>query len=154
MRLYNELNPDQPITAIELKSSPFFFLPALPIDNRNYFIRLESSLSNNLYEFETPSKSFRANTSHMHLALNFNPKLRININSGNYNEQDISHGSIYTLPLLILLTILAYNYNKISPILVQFLNFVNRLNNERLANSENGNNSSLTAKRKTKSKKI
>ncbi len=154
MRLFNELNPDQPITAIELKSSPFFFLPPLPIDNRNYFIRLESSLSNNLYEFEAPSKSFRANTSHMHLTLNFNPKLRINMNSGNYNEQDISHGSIYTLPLLILLAILAYNYNKISPVLGQFLNFINRLNTERLANSENGNNSSLIAKRKTKIKKI
>jgi len=154
VRLFNELNPDHPITALAMSSSPFFFLPALPIDNKNYFVRLESSLSNNMYEFDTPSKSFRANTSHLHLTFNFNPKLRINPNSGHYSEQDLTHGSIYTLPLLILLTILIYNYSKISPVLLQFLNFAGRLYNERLTNLENSNNSALTAKRKIKSKKI
>ncbi|CAG2165017.1 unnamed protein product [Oppiella nova] len=153
VRLFNDVNGDQPITTIAFTSSPFFFLPALNIDNRNYFIRLESSLSPNLYELETPSKSFRANTSHTHLTLTFNPKSKANVNSNHYIEHDITHGSVYTLPLILLFITIIYNYNKISPLLQQTFHYFNRLNAERALNSENIN-SLFTIKRKPKSKKI
>ncbi|XP_054167363.1 BOS complex subunit NOMO3-like [Oppia nitens] len=151
IRLYSELNPDQPITTIALNKSPFFFLPPLNIDNRNYFIRLESSLSSNIYELDTPLRTFRANTSHIHLTITFNPRLKSNDNSNYFIDQDISHGSIYTLPLILIITIAVYNYSKIYPFIIQMSNNFNRLNAERTLDTDIN---SFFVKKKTKSKKI
>ena len=156
MRLFSETNGDQPITTIAMSSSPFFFLPVLTIDNKNYIIRIESSLSPNLYEFESLSKTFRANTSHLHLSFSFSPKPKANANSYHYTDHDVNEGSVFLLPFIVLVTLAVFNYKKIQPFIVQISDFINRFNNERIGQRDRAreDSPSVGPKRKTKSKKI
>lgn len=109
------MNPDHPVSTLALGSSFFFFFPSIPIDNRNYFIRMETSLSSNLYEIDSPVRSFRANTSYIHFTFNFNLKSRgSNLGINSDHESVVSQGSFYTLPSVVILTIIIYNYSKLS----------------------------------------
>ncbi|GFW16883.1 nodal modulator 2 [Trichonephila clavipes] len=109
VRLYREDTPDQIIHSLSLGQSSFFYLPSLPIDNKMYILRLESSLSNNAYYFEQPSLVFCANTSFYHFTFNFNPRVKS-------VEQEVTQGSVLALPVSIILLILIYNYTKFIPL--------------------------------------
>lgn len=109
MRLYREDVPDQIIHSISLGQSSFFYLPSMPIDNKVYLLRLESSLPTNAYYLEQPSLTFCANTSFYHFTLSFSPKMKS-------TEQEVTQGSVLALPVAILALILIYNYTKLLPL--------------------------------------
>ncbi|GFT64984.1 nodal modulator 2 [Nephila pilipes] len=109
VRLYRDDTPDQIIHSLSLGLSSFFYLPSLPIDNKVYILRLESSLSNNAYYFEQPSLVFCANTSFYHFTFHFNPRMKS-------VEQEVTQGSVLALPVSIILLILVYNYTKFIPL--------------------------------------
>lgn len=109
VRLYREDAPDQAVHSVILGQSSFFYLPALPIDNKVYVLQLESSLSINAYYFEQPSTTFCANTSFYHFTFPFEPRIKS-------VEQEVTQGSVLALPVAIIALLLAYNYSKIFPL--------------------------------------
>ncbi|RWS12490.1 nodal modulator 3-like protein [Dinothrombium tinctorium] len=152
VKLFAENNPEPPIAVIPLTSS-FFSLPTIPIDNRVYSIKLESSLSPSVYEFQTTSVSFSANRSFEHFDFTFTVKQRT---SNNFGDQDvIQGGAIYTLPIILLLTFALYNYKTILPFVFNFVENVQSLLASRNASSDSGEASNSSAsKKKVKPKKV
>ncbi|BFZ14363.1 hypothetical protein BsWGS_17402 [Bradybaena similaris] len=108
VRLVSEAQPDTPIQTISLSKSTFFYLPSLVIDNKNYLLSLESSLSRSEYDYRLPSVEFPANRSHRHFTFEFNPKPRA-------VDQDLNQGSFLFLPFVAIVIALAYNYNTVIP---------------------------------------
>jgi len=154
VRLFVEVNPEQPISTVALGPSAFFYFSSIPIDNRSYFIRLESTLSTNIYDIESQSRSFKANTTFEHFTFHFNPKMK-HANSNNMEHDFGSNTSVYTLPFIFILTILIFNYSKISPYLNQLIEFASKFVavNINTRNTER-ESSPGESKRKTKARKI
>ncbi|ESO93836.1 hypothetical protein LOTGIDRAFT_104485 [Lottia gigantea] len=109
--LSREENPDSPIQTISLSRSYFFFLPSVQIDNSEYIIRLETSLSKNLYKYDLPEIIFSANTSYKHFTFQFHPQRR----SG---DTELSRGSFLVLPFTLLLIYAVYNYQKVGKFVI------------------------------------
>ncbi|XP_012945613.1 nodal modulator 1 [Aplysia californica] len=108
VRLVCETQPDSPIHTMTLSKSTFFFLPSLVMDNKEYILSLESSLSKSEYDYKQLSVEFLANKSHRHFTFEFNPKLRS-------VDQDLNQGSYLILPVVALIIALAYNYKTVVP---------------------------------------
>ncbi|XP_072048765.1 LOW QUALITY PROTEIN: BOS complex subunit NOMO1-like [Amphiura filiformis] len=115
--LYSEDNLDSPLQTLSLGTSSFFQFPSLPIDNKKYVMRLESSLSKTSYEYTLPEASFSTQGYHRHITLHFEPTKR-NV------EQEISQGSYLALPLLVAVIAIALNHAKILPVLQQMFQSV------------------------------
>uniref|UniRef100_F6VG31 Uncharacterized protein n=1 Tax=Ciona intestinalis TaxID=7719 RepID=F6VG31_CIOIN len=93
-----------PIHTMSLtRASPFFTFPSLPRDESEYVIRLESSLASSMYEYTTPAAGFFTKGPHKHITLRFQPKLK-NI------EPETPQVSLLTLPVTLVIGLLAYNY--------------------------------------------
>ncbi|RWS20996.1 nodal modulator 3-like protein, partial [Leptotrombidium deliense] len=88
VKLHSENNPELPISVITLTSA-FFALPSISIDGRGYYIKLESTLSTSLYEFQTPIAYFQANRSFEHFDFTFTPKQR---SSSAFSDHDVMQG--------------------------------------------------------------
>ncbi|OWF46756.1 nodal modulator 1-like [Mizuhopecten yessoensis] len=112
VRLYRDETPDSPIHTVSLGTVTFFFLPSLPIDNEQYTIKLESSLSKASFEFTLPTVNFVANTSYQHHSIKFSP-LRKSF------DQEFIQGTSLFLPFSLLLAAAVYNYQKILPYLMR-----------------------------------
>ncbi|XP_059172926.1 BOS complex subunit NOMO1-like [Physella acuta] len=109
--LVSEAQPDTPIHIVALSKSSFFFLPTLVMDNKNYLLTLESSLSRSEYDYKLPSVEFAANRSHRHFTFVFNPKPKS-------VDQDLNQGSFLVLPIIAILVALIYNHKTVVPYLL------------------------------------
>lgn len=155
IKLYQEDNLDQAIYTFSLGQSSFFQLPALPLDNRMYILRLDSSLPPSTFHVDSPSISFRANTSYRHMTFHFSPQPRS-------LEHEMTQGSILALPLTIVIAVLIYNYSKVLPLLGQGVELMQALVNpakaatvsSAVANSENLSSEPVSGRKKVKPKKI
>ncbi|KAH9504323.1 Nodal modulator 2 [Bulinus truncatus] len=108
IRLVSEAQPDTPIHTVSLSKSTFFFLPTLQMDNKTYFLSLESSLSRSEYDYKLSSVEFTANKSHQHFTFEFYPKSRA-------VDQDLNQGSFLILPIIGLIAVLAYHHKTVLP---------------------------------------
>lgn len=147
VRLYREDTPDQIIHSLSLGQSSFFYLPSLPIDNRIYILRLESSLSNNAYFFEQPSLVFCANTSFYHFTFHFNPRVKS-------VEQEVTQGSVLALPVSIILLILVYNYTKFIPLFSNMTFILSSMLNPARTQTATDTSESANIRKKARPKKI
>lgn len=132
LKLCKENFPNSPIYSIRLDPSLYkstgtstpgvlLHLPPLPLDNKSYFIQLESTLSQALHNYKTDIEYFIANTSFKHVVLNFNPQSQV-------QDHDIGHTSVLALPFLLLVILVAYNMQQISKFLMDIISKYN-LNN-------------------------
>ncbi|XP_074644327.1 BOS complex subunit NOMO3-like isoform X2 [Tubulanus polymorphus] len=110
--LFREDNPDSPIHTLTMGVSPMFYLPTIPQDGKRYFVRLESGMSKQGYDYSLPEVSFTANTSFKHFVLHFTPKPKS-------TEQELNQGSFMILPVAGLVILLSYHYQKLLPFLHQ-----------------------------------
>ncbi|XP_064641106.1 BOS complex subunit NOMO3-like [Lineus longissimus] len=110
--LFREDQPDSPISTVKIGASNFFYLPSVLIDNKNYVVRLESSLSKYSYDYELPETTFTANSSYKHCVMVFDPKMKS-------TEQELNHGSFLIVPLAALVVLFSYHFQKIKPYLAQ-----------------------------------
>ncbi|GIY27842.1 nodal modulator 2 [Caerostris extrusa] len=148
VRLYREEAPDQILHSVTLGQSSFFYLPSLPIDNKNYILRLESSLSNNAYYVQQPSLTFCANTSFYHYTFKFTPKVKS-------VEQEVTQGSVLALPVAIITLILAYNYTKFIPLFTNIAFVISSvINPARTQMSGDMSSDSVNIRKKLRPKKI
>lgn len=92
---------------VQTLSSPFVFLPSIPLDNRTYEFLLDSNLDTKLFQYSPIRLAFRANESYAHYDFNFNVKKRLTVNG--LNEEEIASNWIYSL-FLFLFGISIYNY--------------------------------------------
>ncbi|XP_063218768.1 BOS complex subunit NOMO3 [Bacillus rossius redtenbacheri] len=125
-KLCREDSPDMPVHTIKMealygKSSlakstkgPLIVFPSIPLDNRGYFILLESTLSPKSYHRTTDKVHFKANTSFKHLKLAFQPVHR-------YGDVHIGHCSYYVIPLATVLFLIYYHQQKIFPVMNRFV---------------------------------
>ncbi|EFX75528.1 hypothetical protein DAPPUDRAFT_250192 [Daphnia pulex] len=74
LNLFREDQPGVVLQSLKLDNSPLVILPVLPMDDRKYFIQLESNLGRHNYAYQIPELSFTANTSVQHLSLHFHPR--------------------------------------------------------------------------------
>jgi hypothetical protein len=157
---FAELTPDSPIATISLTpASTFFFLPNVPIDGRSYLVRLESSLSPNIFEYKTHTIGFTANASLHHLQFKFFPEPKVSgtgsgLGSAFIGDHDSTYGgNVYSLPLILLVTLIVYNYSKISPFVTSFTESVQALIYGNEASSGSGFDSGVGSKKKVKSRR-
>ncbi|XP_029647558.1 nodal modulator 1 [Octopus sinensis] len=122
--LYKDESPDSPTYSVTLGATSFFYLPSLPTDHKGYNLRLESSLSRSMYDYQLPEYNFVADTAYKHFTFKFEPKRRL-------LDQDLNQTSFLLLPfaLLVLGAIyMAYkfrhNLSKIS-----FIDIINQARN-------------------------
>lgn len=148
VRLYKEDSPDQVLHNIPLGQSSFFHLPALPIDNRNYILRLDTSLSSSSYFIESPSITFCANTSFYHFTFSFHPHPKT-------LDQEMTQGSVLALPLCIVILLLLYNYTHLIPLAVQVGQIFSLFNSGRFPLSNEGApTETVNIRRKSKPRRI
>ncbi|XP_074594811.1 BOS complex subunit NOMO3 [Brevipalpus obovatus] len=100
-----ELIASVPIT------SAFFSIPSnLPRDDKAYTLRLESTLPSYSYAYDLPSISFKANTSYHHFQMSFNPRKLSQQDTVAGEFDNISGGSMFLLPLIVILVLGVYNH--------------------------------------------
>lgn len=109
-RLYRDDLPDSPIHSIKLGLHPYFMLPPMTADRRNYFLRLDSNLPTSQYQYTSPEVTFVADTAFQHLNLSFKPVLRS-------VDAEMSQGTVVGFALAIVLVVIAFNYDKLGPTL-------------------------------------
>lgn len=117
VKLCREDMPDSPIHVSKLDtqhSSKFgtgynagFLInfPPLQADNKNYFLQLESSLSQNLHKYKTMPVYFEANSSFKYVKLSFNAERKI-------DQGDVNQTSVVALPLIMIVAIAFFNRDK------------------------------------------
>lgn len=149
VRLYREDVPDQLVHSVILGQSSFFYLPSMPIDNKTYVLQLESSLSTNAYFFEQPTVTFCANTSFYHFTFSFDPRIKS-------VEQEVTQGSIFALPVALIVLLLAYNYSKLLPMFSYLFYLLSTIVNPTRTQvlPENTTNESASVRRKVRPKRI
>lgn len=135
--------------SVILGQSWFFYLPSMPLDNKTYVLKLESSLSTNAYYFEQPTATFCANTSFYHFTFSFEPRMKS-------VEQEMTQGSVLALPFAIITLLLAYNYSKILPLFSYIIYLLSSIFNPNRTQTslENSSSESTTARRKPRPKRI
>lgn len=121
----------------------------MPIDNRTYVLQLESSLSTNSYSFEQPTVTFCANTSFYHFTFSFDPRIKS-------VEQEVTQGSIFALPIAVIVLLLAYNYSKLLPMLSYLFYVLSTIINpsRTQVSPENISNETANVRRKARPKRI
>jgi hypothetical protein len=69
--------------------------PTLPLNSKNYYIRLESTLPKSTFAYETQTTYFSANTTFQMIRMSFLPELRL-------QDSDIKHSYASAVVILIL----------------------------------------------------
>ncbi|XP_078493068.1 BOS complex subunit NOMO1 [Ciona intestinalis] len=107
-----------PIHTMSLtRASPFFTFPSLPRDESEYVIRLESTLASSMYEYTTPAAGFFTKGPHKHITLRFQPKLKS-------MEPETPQVSLLTLPVTLVIGLLAYNYLQVFEFLQKLFSMI------------------------------
>jgi len=110
VHLYRESNIDSHLHSIVLSSTPFFYLPTIPMDNETYVIKLSTSLSRSTYNFLLQEIHFTANLSFKHFTLTFQPQTKP-------SDQDVNHRFFLVLPFAVAVLYMIYNYEQMYPLL-------------------------------------
>lgn len=129
LKLCKESNPSSPVYNVRLDPTMYkatgsnehgilIHLPPLAVDNKPYFVQLESSLSQAAHNYKTDIEYFIANTSFKYIKMEFNPQSPI-------QDQDIGHTSVLALPFILLCMIGVYNIQQISKFITEILNKYN-----------------------------
>lgn len=146
VRLFGGDSLDQAVHTITLGQNSFFQLPPLPLDNRTYMLRLDTSLPGASIHPDSTSVIFLANQSYRHFTLHFKPLPQA-------AEQEMTQGSLLALPLTLVVILLLYNYNKILPVVGQI--FQTLINPARTVTSNEGPvTEPASGRRKTKPRKV
>ncbi|XP_037945256.1 nodal modulator 1 [Teleopsis dalmanni] len=107
------LNLDSLYTKSRYNPGVMVFFPRIPLDHKNYIVRLKSTLSDKTYSFTLPSEEFIANTSSVFVELDFKPEVRT-------AETELNQNSISALVLVALVAIAFFKQD----IAMDFLNFI------------------------------
>ncbi|XP_039273388.2 BOS complex subunit NOMO1-like [Styela clava] len=110
--LYQSSDLSTPVHSASLSSSPFFHLPSLLQDDKEYHIRLETNLDKSRYTYTEPAAGFFATGTYKHITFQFHPEMKA-------VEPDTPQASYITLPLTLIFILLAYNHTKVLPWLQQ-----------------------------------
>lgn len=103
----------------------YFQFPSVPNDGQVYIVRLESSLSSLNYQYIRPESTVTATGVRAHVTFKFEPQPR-------KVEPEPSQGSFLTLPLLVILIVLAVNHNKLIPFIQQVPQFIQGVSADQL----------------------
>ncbi|XP_055331310.1 BOS complex subunit NOMO3-like [Paramacrobiotus metropolitanus] len=106
--LYRADRPDESVQCVSFSISPLFQFSPVPLDNRNYIIRVESSLSQKDYVFTSPDLHVTANSTFRHFVLSFTARRRL-------SEPEITPATMWIVPLVIVCTIAYFNRSNILP---------------------------------------
>jgi len=116
-KLCFEDNEDSPVHTIPLGQVPFFFFPAIPIDNRKYVVIIESSLPRHRYDYpESLKASFVADRPFKHLVFTFQPAVK-SVDA----ELGLQSGGLFTFPVILLLLLAAYYHETLLVVLSSLL---------------------------------
>ncbi|XP_026483060.1 LOW QUALITY PROTEIN: nodal modulator 1-like, partial [Ctenocephalides felis] len=120
VKLFRENSMDSPLHSVKLENPNFqkggrnpglrVMFPRIPLDGKNYFVQLESTLSPNQYKYHTPAVQFLASSSFKHINLDFNATTKA-------SEQDLNQTSMLALPMIILVSLVFFNQQKVSDFL-------------------------------------
>jgi len=103
-KLCLEDNEDSPVHTIPLGQVPFFFFPAIPIDERKYVVIIESNLPRHRFDYpESMKASFSADRPFKHLRFDFQPTVK-SVDA----ELGLQGGGLFTFPVILLLLLAAY----------------------------------------------
>lgn len=107
VRLISENGTDQ---TASLGPSSFFQFLSLPMDDRQFTLSLESSLSHTSYDYSIPAEfTFKANDSYRHFTFVFQPKPTA-------SEHELTQGSYLALPMALLIFIIVTNHARVLPL--------------------------------------
>ncbi|KAH9388587.1 Nodal modulator [Tyrophagus putrescentiae] len=136
-----------------LNTSPFIYFPSIPLDQKQYTIRIDSDLSSALYKYSPIIYTFTANESYRHFQFEFAPTPRHVYSATGAIEQEISSNPLYSLPLLIIGILFYYNKQALEFVknLAQYRNQLPAIFSKRNHSPTNGGDGGL--RKKTKSKK-
>lgn len=126
IKLCRENNPNSPIINMKLDSSLYrtqkfhnpgvlVHLPSLPLDNKLYFIRLESVASQSSQSYNPVQHFFNANASFKNFNLEYNPSIA-------HSDHAIGQTSVLILPFIVLCVILFYNIDRITKFCIEKIN--------------------------------
>lgn len=126
IKLCKESNPNSPIINMKLDPSLYrtqkhqnpgvlVHLPNLPLDNKLYFIRLESVTPQTSQTYEPIQFYFNANTSFKNINLEYRPIVT-------HGDQAIGQTSVLILPFIVLCIVMFYNIDKITKICIEQIN--------------------------------
>lgn len=106
--MFSQDDPHSAIFKQSLSTSPFIYFPSIPLDGRQYIIRIDSDLSTSFYKYSPVIYTFTANQSYAHFQFEFQitPKLR---HSSDSSEHDVASSPLYSIPLFILGILFYYN---------------------------------------------
>ena len=153
MQLFRQDESQVAIFKQSLSSSPFIFFPSIPLDDKQYTIRIDSDLSTALYRYSPIVHTFTASQSHEHFQFEFKPKSRQAYTATGSSEHEVASNPLYSIPLLLLGFILYYNkqvfdiVKNLAQHRDQWLNILGKRNSQ-TNGTDNG------SKKKSKSKKI
>lgn len=120
-----ESNPETPVFTTPVSVASYFQFPSVPNDGQVYIVRLESSLSSLNYQYIRPESTVTATGVRAHVTFKFEPQPR-------KVEPEPSQGSFLTLPLLVILIVLAVNHNKLIPFIQQVPQFIQGVSADQL----------------------
>lgn len=150
-RLYRDDLPESPIHTIKLGLHPYFMLPPMTADRRTYFLRLESSLPTSQYEYSTPEITFVADSAFKHLNLSFKPTLRA-------VDAEMSQGTVVGFAIAIVLVTIAFNYEKMGPMVEKVSEIINSFSAPRTSQKFASASSDIpiieAVRKKVKSRKV
>lgn len=109
MQLFSQDDPHSAIFKQSLNTSPFIYFPSIPLDQKQYIIRIDSDLSTTLYKYSPIIYTFTANQSYGHFQFEFAPKMRHTYSTTGSSEHDVSSNPLYSIPLFILGILFYYN---------------------------------------------
>lgn len=120
VKLYRDSAMDAPLYSIKLDNPNFHkngrnpglrvMFPRISMDGKSYSVQLESTLSSSQYKYNTAPVQFLAQTSFKHINLEFNATTKV-------LEQDLNQTSMLALPMIILVSVVFFNQQKVSDVL-------------------------------------
>ena len=106
--LHRADRPDEAEQCVSFNVNPMFYLSAVPLDSRAYFLRLESSLSKKDYVYSSADVPVSANVTFRHIVLPFSASRR-------QLEPEITPGTMWVLPLAFLIAALYFRRDTVAP---------------------------------------
>ncbi|GAU88602.1 hypothetical protein RvY_01272 [Ramazzottius varieornatus] len=106
--LYRADRPDEAQQCVSFTVNPMFYLNAVPLDNRAYFLRLESTLSKKDFIYSPSDVPITANVTFRHIVLPFSASRR-------QLEPEITPGTMWVLPLIFVAAALYFKRDTVSP---------------------------------------
>lgn len=110
--LFLDNDSGTPIHKAQLSKSAFVFLPALPLNNSRYVLKLSSNLCPRTYKKLVLTKSFVTNQSFLHFDFHFDPVLRSSSKSNSLETDAEQTSNLIVVPIVLVGTLIFF-YNKL-----------------------------------------